>query len=271
MGDIDDVLGTWRGPLMTAAHETEPPRPDGRTGRNPDWAWDEIVLCCELVVQNGWHGLPVEDQRVIELSKLLHDLPLHSSDDRLPDFRNPNGVTRKSYDLATAHPDYSGKPTHGSITDKKVIAEFIGNPNEMHSQAEALFAAAVRGELSALSTPAEEESEDIAATEGRLLIRRHIARERDLRLRKRKIAAARKRGLAIACEVCGFDFERAYGERGRDYIDCHHIVPLHVTGVRTTRIDDLAMLCANCHRMIHVRPPWLTPAELKKLINEKAP
>src|ERR1700693_503188 len=71
------------------------------------------------------------------------------------------------------------------------------------------FAAAIRGELSALSAPADEEAEEMAATEGRLLIRRHVFRERDLRLRRRKIEAARRRGIAIACEVCDFDFERA--------------------------------------------------------------
>jgi 5-methylcytosine-specific restriction enzyme A len=27
-------------------------------------------------------------------------------------------------------------------------------------------------------------------------------------------------------------------------------------------ISDLALLCSNCHRMIHAKPPWPTPAEL---------
>lgn len=239
--------------------------PDGPV-RNPDWTWDEIVLCCDLVVQNGWRGMDDEDRRIIDLSKLLQGLPIHPPENRLPSFRNPNGVGRKSADLATAHPDYPGVPTHGSATDKKVIDEFIRNPAEMHAQAAATRAAAVAGEFSSLISPAAEEDDDIAATEGRLLIRRHVARERDARLRKRKIESVRKLSIPIACEVCGFDFEQTYGERGHDYIDCHHIVPLHVTGVRSNRIDELALLCANCHRMIHVRPPWLSPADLKALI-----
>lgn len=94
----------------------------------------------------------------------------------------------------------------------------------------------------------------------------HVARERDPRLRKRKIQAAQLSGKALACEACGFDFARAHGERGRGYIECHHVIPLHISGTRTTRLDDLALLCANCRRMIHVRPPWPTPAELRTLI-----
>jgi 5-methylcytosine-specific restriction enzyme A len=79
-----------------------------------------------------------------------------------------------------------------------------------------------------------------------------------------------RNGQALCCEVCGFDFEQTYGERGRGYIECHHIVPLHVAGPRTTRLVDLALLCANCHRIIHARPPWLTPAELRSVVTARA-
>lgn len=237
-------------------------------GRNPVWAWDEVVLACDLVVRNSWHGMEATDPRVIELSSLLRGLPLHPPEARLPDFRNPNGVARKSYDIATAHPDYRGVPTHGGATDRTVIAAFLARPGEMHAQAQALREAAVRGDLLNLTVPAEDE--DIAASEGRLLIRLHVARERDQRLRTRKIQAVQLNGKALACEACGFDFARTYGERGRGYIECHHVIPLHVTGTRTTRLDDLSLLCANCHRMIHARPPWPTPTELRALIVEAA-
>ncbi len=101
-----------------------------------------------------------------------------------------------------------------------------------------------------------------------VLIRRHVTRERDRRLRQRKIEAVQLRGQGLACEACSFDFARTYGERGRGYIEYHHVVPLHVTGTRSTRLEDLALLCANCHRMIHARPPWPTPAELRVIIAE---
>lgn len=50
------------------------------------------------------------------------------------------------------------------------------------------------------------------------------------------------------------------------YLDCHHIVPLHVVGIRVTRLADLALLCANCHRKIHVRAPRLSPEQLRQMI-----
>jgi 5-methylcytosine-specific restriction enzyme A len=238
--------------------------------RNPTWVWDELVLACDMVVQNGWRGLEPKDPRVTKLSSLLQTLPLHAPSGRLPDFRNPNGVARKSFDIATAHPDYPGVATHGGATDKRVIAEFLTRPAEMQAEAAALRAAATRGDFAGLSNPVGDEDDDLAASEGRLLIRRHVARERDPRLRRRKIEAVLREGGSVTCETCGFDFAETYGDRGRGYIECHHIVPLHTTtGPRTTRPNDLALLCANCHRMIHARPPWLTPQELRSLLVDR--
>ena len=66
----------------------------------------------------------------------------------------------------------------------------------------------------------------------------------------------RKRAIeihGIDCYVCGFNFEEIYGERGKDFIEVHHLQPLS-TLEEVTEINpetDLVPLCANCHRMIH--------------------
>jgi len=237
---------------------TEPAR------RNPDWTADEVILACDLVARNGWRQLEDSDPRVIELSALLQRLPIHPLYLRRPDFRNPNGVARKTADIATAHPDYRGVPTHGGATDRRVITAFLANSSEMNARAEALRSAAAGGEFDGITGPVDDEDE--GALEGRLLIRLHVTRERSRGLRQRKLEAVQRSGQVIACEACGFDFEQTYGERGHGYIECHHVLPLHAIGDRRTRLQDLALLCANCHRMIHVRSPWLTPAELRAVI-----
>lgn len=119
-------------------------------------------------------------------------------------------------------------------------------------------------DLDSLSVPVDEEA--AGTVEGRLLTRRHVVRERNRALRQRKLDDVRRGGRPVECEVCGFDFEQTYGERGSGFIECHHTLPLYVTGPRKTRPEDLALLCSNCHRMIHVRPPWLSLAELRALI-----
>ena len=33
-----------------------------------------------------------------------------------------------------------------------------------------------------------------------------------------------------------------------------------------TKIEDIVMLCSNCHSMVHRRKPWTTKEDLKKLL-----
>jgi 5-methylcytosine-specific restriction enzyme A len=81
-------------------------------------------------------------------------------------------------------------------------------------------------------------------------------RMREAKLRKLKIEEEMKaNGGRLICEVprCGFDFFRRYGELGRGFAHVHHREKLSLapaTGRKVT-LDDLAVVCANCHAMIH--------------------
>lgn len=105
------------------------------------------------------------------------------------------------------------------------------------------------------------------AIEGRPLFRLHRLRERDPRIvrsKKRAIQAATGR---LACEVCKFDFAAAYGSLGEGFAECHHRVPLaELTGATSTKMEDLAIVCANCHRMLHRRRLALSVEALRDLI-----
>jgi hypothetical protein len=82
---MDILLRLATLPYATAYHWRMP----GAGRRNPDWEWDEIVLACDLVAQNGWRALPAENPQVIELSKALQRMTLHPVETRQADFRNP--------------------------------------------------------------------------------------------------------------------------------------------------------------------------------------
>ncbi|MCW5921401.1 MAG: HNH endonuclease [Saprospiraceae bacterium] len=74
------------------------------------------------------------------------------------------------------------------------------------------------------------------------------------------------------CQICGFDFQQVYGKVGEDYIEAHHTLPLsEIENEQTqTQIEDIALLCSNCHKMIHRKRPWLTMTKIKDLIaNQK--
>ncbi len=84
-------------------------------------------------------------------------------------------------------------------------------------------------------------------SENRQVVVRHLARERDSLL-----AEDCKIRDKYTCQVCGLRFEELYGELGREFAEAHHKVPLsHLEGEVKSTIDDLATVCANCHRMLH--------------------
>jgi 5-methylcytosine-specific restriction endonuclease McrA len=91
------------------------------------------------------------------------------------------------------------------------------------------------------------------AVEGHLraLLVRH--RQREQRLRRAKIRAVLRASRRLKCEVlvCAFDFEETYGSLGREYAHVHHLRPLAADGQRRTTLSDMAIVCANCHAMIH--------------------
>ena len=118
-----------------------------------------------------------------------------------------------------------------------------------------------------LSTAAAEPSETVF-TEGSLSLRKHLHRERDpaaIAAKRRQVLAATGR---LACSVCGFDFHQFYGKHGAEFCEVHHIRPFsQTTGEVQTTLADLAVVCANCHRMLH-REPFQTLEQLKSKIRK---
>lgn len=115
------------------------------------------------------------------------------------------------------------------------------------------------------AAPADLELERLAA-EGRRRLVRHFRRERKSWLVAEKKRDVRQSSGSLGCEVCEFDFAAVYGTRGDDYCEVHHRRPLAADNApRSTSLKDLAVVCANCHRMLH-RSPWLAVGELRRLL-----
>lgn len=70
------------------------------------------------------------------------------------------------------------------------------------------------------------------------------------------------------CFVCGINFEKVYGDIGKNFIHVHHKKPLAL--VRATYklnpLTDLIPVCPNCHAMLHTTDPPKSPIELRKLL-----
>ena len=232
-----------------------------RGSRPPTWIRDELILALDLYVRHGW--LDDLHPAVQELSEVLNGLPLHPDWRFSPKFRNPNGVCMKLANFQALDPSYSGTGLAAvSAGDRAVWDEFHHKPNEL-----AKLARSIREGSKADEAEVAEEGED-EADEGRILTRIHRARERNQKLvTKRKLERRKETGGALTCEVCDFDFSAVYGNRGDGFAECHHKIPLAESGSTKTKLQDLAVLCANCHRMIHVRKPTISVEHLRQIIS----
>lgn len=101
--------------------------------------------------------------------------------------------------------------------------------------------------------------------EGKVYESHSVGFERNLKAREECL-----KHYGYKCSVCGFDFEKEYGEIGRGFIEVHHIVPL--SSIRdeyvVDPIRDLRPLCSNCHSMVHRREPVVSLEELKEMRNK---
>jgi len=94
---------------------------------------------------------------------------------------------------------------------------------------------------------------EYSISEGSMELRYHYQRERSAILVKKKKEEFKSFHGKVQCEICGFCFEEIYPhDLGKDYIEAHHKTPLSkISGKIKTTLDDLMLVCSNCHRMIH--------------------
>lgn len=227
---------------------------------NPTWNRDEVILLYDFYFQQGCRTLSARNPDVIALSNYLRRLPWHSEKWQDSAFRNPAGTAIKLRQLK----DYGEerKPASISLIVQAVALEFRYQPERVHKLAAAIRAA-VSMEPEAFALLAIDENDDSFA-EGRVLEQLHRRHERSRTVVGKKIAQVLAATGKLACEVCGFDFQAVYGQRGEGFAECHHIVPLSEAGERKTRPDDLAIVCANCHRMIHRASPMWTVEDVRQ-------
>ncbi|WP_342601355.1 HNH endonuclease [Psychrobacillus sp. FSL H8-0483] len=109
--------------------------------------------------------------------------------------------------------------------------------------------------------------DDMSFAEGKRKLRTHLVRERNPKIIKLAKERFKDKHGRLFCEVCDFDFFEKYGELGEDFIEGHHIIPVSELEVgQSTLVEDIALVCSNCHKMLHRRRPWLNKMELRELI-----
>jgi len=225
---------------------------------NPPWEYDELILALDLYRREGQVG--DTHPEVVELSRVLNLLPIHQDRGSYGTFRNPNGVAMKLGNFARFDPDYSGVGLQrGGQREEEVWDHYATDPDDLRRAAQEIRSRVEDGEV-----PPESEEDEDQVVEGRVLFRVHRARERNRALVRKKKSKVKAETGRLACEVCDVDFGERYGELGDGFIECHHRLPLSkASGRRRTYLSDLALVCPNCHRMLHRSGPFITVEDLR--------
>jgi 5-methylcytosine-specific restriction enzyme A len=206
------------------------------------------------------------DTRVIALSQQLRALPVHLGADKRESFRNPAGVAFKLQNIrqvATGR----GMP-NASEVDRHVWQELGGAPERVQQLVDAIAQQVSSGEATPQEVMAVDDDE--VFVEGRVLTALHRRRERSPKLRSRLLDKRQASGR-LTCDCCGDGPKAATRALALAGFEAHHVLPLaQVAPSAGTKLKDLALLCAVCHRLIHramhVERRWIGVDELRTLL-----
>lgn len=217
-----------------------------------NWDREEMILALDLYFRDPQPRKTSD--AILEVSNLLRKRAKSLGRVVPPRFRNADGIYLKMmnfrrYDAAQKAEGNKGMQ-RGALIEEVVWAEWSEKRVKLSSLAVAIRSSIESG-LEVGEAFTDDMDADLAA-EGGYDYRQHRRYERNPANVRKKKASVRNAGLPLACEACGFDFERAYGARGASYIEVHHKKPIHTLKPGTVpRLSDLALMCSNCHRMAH--------------------
>lgn len=238
--------------------------------RNPPWHRDEIILALDLYSRLKPGQIHAKNPDIQELSRLLNRLPIFDVKPDEVKFRNSNGVSLKLSNFLAIDSSYHGKGMQShSLLDKKVFDEFEFNIEKLHQLANHIRDIAKDPDLpnQLYLIPEDDDAEIQEVREGAVIYKLHKYRERDTGIVLKKKEIEFQKNNRLLCEACEFDFHLKYGEVGFKYIECHHRTPLsEFTSSSKTKLIDLALVCSNCHRMLHRRIDTLNVESLRLLL-----
>lgn len=228
------------------------------------WTREEIIIALNLYMQccperPGRHSPVVQ-----EAKELLRQFQKRRGSGQSTDFRSTNSVYLKMENFHALNPDHDeGSMKHVSNLDKEMMQYYFSKPEELHKDATNILK--LSKQEPDVPPPFDFDFEE--PMEGMMYAAWHIRRERNKRIVKQKKEMVMDTLKKLLCESCEFDFEQSYRERGKGFIECHHKVPLSEIEVgRKTKLEDLALVCSNCHRIIHRKRPWLTVEQVRELM-----
>jgi 5-methylcytosine-specific restriction protein A len=240
--------------------------------RNPKWNWEELILALDLCLGNTevrpWRQIIRETKLPEDLKQLRKSTGAAGSDT----LRNVEGVYQKMQNFIHLDPDCKangqrGRP-HGSTLDEVVWDEFNAHPEALKKACQSIRKA-TKEKSKNLNRPPKASAltpGDISAMEGERIEQRSYRRKRDQGLRWTAWNNAGGVGAA-----CGVNYSKLLAGKGAKVLQVHHKGQLsHLDAPKLHTPNDLAVVCANCHALIHMNPKKPLPIKVLRAMLSKS-
>lgn len=204
---------------------------------------DEVILALDVLFSSENGKVTADSDEIKELSLLLNRLPIHPTENRRADFRNPHGVavqlTKFRSNCITGKKD-----PHLGLAFFDVAFEYEDRVSELHAIVEA-----IRKNKEVFVSLFGSPLEDDGFPEGILLGHLHrIIEQRD----------GAKLATKDHCEICKSKPTLCYRNAGQLLQNHLVVAPTFMTYSKKYRTDSFLTVCPTCHAALHRYRPWLT-------------
>ena len=235
--------------------------------RNPDWNREEIILALDMYFRMDYGQMHGRNPEIIQLSKELRSLNIHTEIPNKENFRSVNSVALKLANLKKSDQNFKGIGMRdGGKLEKELWKEFHRHRDTLKKEADLIRYLYLKPKSEGNSIV----SDPRANYKSDFFYQFHKNRETDPLVIKVKKEMVFSNSKFLKCEVCGFDSVSFYGELGNDLMEIHYNKELKTEpGLESSSMEDFIIVCSNCHKALDKNFALLNADDLKKIIRKK--
>jgi len=235
--------------------------------RNPDWNREEIILALDLYFRMDYGQMHGRNPEIIQLSKELRSLNIHTEIPNKENFRSVNSVALKLANLKKSDQNFKGIGMRdGGKLEKKLWKEFHRHRDTLKKEADLIRQLYLKPKSEKKSVA----SEPKVNYKSEFLFQFHKNREADPLVNRIKKEMVLTNSKSLRCEVCGYNSVSVFGELGNDFMEIHYNKELKAEpGLEASSMEDFIIVCSNCHKALDKNFGLLNADDLRKIIRKR--
>ncbi len=235
--------------------------------KNPTWNREELILALDLYFRMDYGQMHGTNPDIIQLSKDLRSLNIHTEIPNKENFRSVNSVALKLANLKKSDQNFKGKGMRdGGKLEKEIWKEFHRHRDTLKKEADLIRQLYLKPKSEKKSVA----SEPKVNYKSEFLFQFHKNRETDPLVNKIKKEMVLTNSKSLKCEVCGYNSVTVFGELGNDLMEIHYNKELKKEpGLEASLMEDFIIVCSNCHKALDKNFGILNADDLKKIIRKR--